>query len=143
VVDIETGPIDFVLMEFPEGADAGGVAAELAAVLDSGVVSLFDIAVVARDSDGSVRSVDLGSLDVLAALAPFTGASSGLFGYEDIAEAGASLEPGTAGLLLAYENTWARPFVTAARAAGGDLVAGSRIPAQDLLDVLDAVEGSA
>ena len=41
---------------------------------------------------------------------------------------------------MAYENAWAVPFVAAAHAAGGQVVASERIPAQVLIDALDAVE---
>ena len=75
--------------------------------------------------------------------AAFAGATSGLLDDDDIAEAASVLEPGTSAVLLVYENAWASPFVTAAHAAGGRLVASERIPAQTLLDVLDAVEASA
>ena len=50
------------------------------------------------------------------------------------------MEPDTAGLLILYENMWAAPFAVAARKAGGQLVAGGRIPVQALLAQLDALE---
>ena len=43
-------------------------------------------------------------------------------------------------MLLVYENTWAVPFVAAARESGGELVAGARIPAQDVMEALDALD---
>ena len=52
------------------------------------------------------------------------------------------LHAGTLAALLVYENTWAIPFVAAAREAGGELVAGARIPAQDVMDALDALEAA-
>jgi hypothetical protein len=55
-------------------------------------------------------------------------------------EAASVLEPGRLAALIVYENTWAVPFVAAAREAGGELVAGARIPAQDVMDALDALE---
>jgi len=42
--------------------------------------------------------------------------------------------------LIVYENTWAIPFVPAALESGGQLIAGGRIPAQDVMEVLDALE---
>ena len=50
------------------------------------------------------------------------------------------MAPGTLAALIVYENTWAIPFVAAAREAGGEMVASARIPAQDVMDVLDALE---
>jgi hypothetical protein len=48
--------------------------------------------------------------------------------------------PGTLAVLIVYENTWAVPFVAAAMESGGELIAGARIPAQDVMDVLEATE---
>ncbi len=50
--------------------------------------------------------------------------------------------PGTTGVLLMYENTWAVPFVSAALEAGGTMIATKRIPAQDLIAVLDELEAA-
>jgi Family of unknown function (DUF6325) len=78
-------------------------------------------------------------VDVFAA---FEGASSGLLGDDDIEEAGKALEPGTSAALLVYENRWAAPFAAAVRRSGGQLVASGRIPVQDVLAALDAVEAT-
>jgi hypothetical protein len=51
------------------------------------------------------------------------------------------MEPGTVAVLIVYENAWARPFVAATVAKGGQLIASARIPAQELLEALDALEG--
>ena len=74
---------------------------------------------------------DLGSL---------AGASSGLISDEDVAEVATALDDGTTSLLLVYENLWSVPFATAARKAGGQLVASGRIPVQAVLAALDALE---
>jgi hypothetical protein len=55
-------------------------------------------------------------------------------------QAAEALEPGRLAALLVYENTWAIPFVAAARESGGELIAGARLPAQDVMDALDALE---
>ncbi len=81
---------------------------------------------------------DLG--DEVAAFAEFEGASAGLLSDEDADEAANALEPGTSAALLVYENAWAAPFAAAVRRSGGELVASGRIPAQDLIDALDAAE---
>ena len=67
-------------------------------------------------------------------------AQSGLLADEDIEQAAGALQPGTLAALIVYENTWAVPFVAAARQAGGELVAGARIPAQDVMEALEELE---
>jgi hypothetical protein len=51
-----------------------------------------------------------------------------------------AMKPGAVATPLVYENAWAVPFVAAARDAGGQLVASARIPGQDVMDALDALE---
>ncbi len=45
--------------------------------------------------------------------------------------------------MILYENRWAGPFVAAVRRNGGVPIAFERIPAQDLIDALDAAEAAA
>ncbi|WCO66794.1 DUF6325 family protein [Iamia majanohamensis] len=136
------GPVDVVVIELPEAAATDGAGRALHALLDAGTISLFDIAMVAKAGDGSVRRLDLSHPDHPGArsFAPFAGAQSDLFDDGDLAQAAGALEPGTVGLLVAFENTWVRPFVGAAHAAGGQVVASQRIPAEVLIEVLDLAE---
>ena len=98
---------------------------------------------IAKAEDGSVAALEIADLgDEIDVFAAFEGASSGLLGDDDIAEAGNALEPGTSAALLVYENSWAAPFAAAVRRSGGQLVASGRIPVQDVLAALDAVEAS-
>ena len=62
---------------------------------------------------------------------------TGLLDDEDLRQVAEVLEDGSAGLILVYENSWAGPFATALRRAGGQLVANGRIPVQALLAALD------
>ncbi len=135
------GPVDFVLIEFPDDARTDAAAAALESLVDSGTIRLFDIAAVAKSVDGSVHRVELDvGAGAISGFEKFVGARSGLFDSSDISEAGGALDPGTSGLVIAYENSWAGPFVAAAHEAGGQLVASDRIPAEVLLDALDAAE---
>ena len=138
------GPVDFVLIEFPAEAVTAATAEALADLLDSGVVRLYDIALIRKGADGHSEHVDLGGpLDGAGSeFEAFAGAQSGLFDAEDIARAADALEPDATALLIAYENAWAVPFVTAAHEAGGEVVASQRIPAQVLIDALEAAEAA-
>ena len=44
--------------------------------------------------------------------------------------------------MIVYENRWAAPFVAAVRRNGGVPIAFERIPVQDIIDALDAVEAA-
>jgi hypothetical protein len=63
-------------------------------------------------------------------------------GEDDFVIASEAMQPGTVAALIVYENAWAIPFVAATREAGGEMVATTRIPAQDVMDVLDELESA-
>ena len=122
-----TGPIDFLLLEFDPAKADGSVAAALGDLVDQGIVRLFDFLVIVKADDGSVGALEVSALPG-GGFDAFVGARSGLLGDDDIEEAGAALHPGRAAALFVYENTWAIPFITAARAADAEVVASARIP---------------
>jgi len=141
---VEMGPIDYLLVEWPGRQPNGEVAPHLVDLVERGLIRILDLVFVAKGEDGEVRAIELADLGgEVPELAIFEGASSGLLGEDDLAEAGGVLEPGTSAALLVFENTWAAPFVGAVRRSGGELVASGRIPAQDVLDALEAIEAAA
>ncbi len=134
------GPIDFLLIEFPDDRPRGEAAEALLDLVDRGIVRLYDILAIEKDRDGVARELRVEDLGSNSAFSTLAGARSGILSDEDVGEAANALEPGTMAALVVYENTWAVPFVAAARRAGGQVVASARIPAQDLMDVLDVLE---
>jgi hypothetical protein len=48
------------------------------------------------------------------------------------------MENGAVAAVLVWENTWAAPFASAARRAGGQLVATGRIPIQAIAASIEA-----
>jgi hypothetical protein len=135
------GPIDFVLMEFSADRLTGGAAQALLDLVDKGIVALYDVLVVGKADDGSTYAVDLAAdAEQVGGFADLAGVRSGLLTDEDMQEAAAAMQPGTLAVLIVYENTWAVPFVAAAMASGGELIAGARIPAQDVMAALDALD---
>jgi hypothetical protein len=139
----EMGPIDYLIVEWPGRQPTGEALPHLIDLVDRGLIRLLDLTFIAKAEDGSVAALEIADLgDEIEAFAAFEGASSGLLGDDDVEEAGNALEPGTSAALLVYENSWAGPFAAAVRRSGGQLVASGRIPVQDVLAALDAVEAS-
>ena len=137
------GPIDYLIVEWPGRQPTGEALPHLIDLVDRGLIRILDLAFIAKAEDGSVAALEIADLgDEIDAFAAFEGASSGLLGDDDIAEAGNALEPGTSAALLVFENSWAAPFAAAVRRSGGQLVASGRIPVQAVLAALDAVEAS-
>jgi hypothetical protein len=135
------GPIDYVLLEFTGNRLTGRAAAELVDLVRRGIIHVYDIMLVGKDADGAVYSVDLAeSADQAGGFAELDGARSGILADDDLLEVAGAMQPGTLAALIVYENTWAIPFVAAAIESGGTLIAGGRIPAQDVMEVLDALE---
>ncbi|HEU4739328.1 MAG TPA: DUF6325 family protein [Solirubrobacterales bacterium] len=142
--EIEMGPIDYLLVEWPGRQPNGEAAPHLIDLVDRGLIRILDLAFVTKDEDGSVAGLELSDLgDGAAELEVFAGASSGLLSDDDLTEAAAALEPGTSAAILVFENTWAAPFAAAVRRSGGQLVASGRIPVDDVLAALDAAEAAA
>ena len=138
----ETGPIDYVVVEFPGNKMTGEGFPLLVDLVDAGIIRILDLVFATRETDGSITVLDISDIDGDGQLdlAIFQGASSGLLGSEDIDEATSILEPGNSAGILVYENVWAAPFAAALRRGGAQLVASGRIPVQAILASLDAAE---
>lgn len=137
----EMGPIDYLIIEWADRQPTGEAVPHLIDLVDQGLIRILDLAFIAKGEDGSVAALEISDLgDEADAFGPFEGAASGLLSDEDVAEAGGALEAGTSAALLVYENRWAAPLAAALRRSGGQLVASGRIPIQDVLAALDAVE---
>ena len=137
------GPIDYVLIEFPLGQKlTGKTASALMDLVQRKVIWVYDLIIIAKDADGTIAGIELeeDSSEGLEGFASFASVRSGLFDDDDVAEAASAMNPNTAAVLIVYENLWAIPFVAAARDVGGEMIASARIPAQDIMAVLDAVE---
>jgi hypothetical protein len=138
------GPVDYLLVEWPGKQPEGEIAPYLVDLVDRGLIRILDLVFLAKDEGGTVAALEIADVGgEVPDLAIFEGASSGLLSDDDVGEAGAALAPGTSAALLVYENAWAGPFAAAVRRSGGELVASGRIPVEDLLAALDAVESAA
>jgi len=140
----ETGPIDYLVVEFPGNRMTGEGLPLLVDLVEAGIIRILDLAFVTRNLDGSVKGLAISDFDGDGQLdlAVFEGASSGLLGPDDIDEATSVIEPGSSAGILVYENVWAAPFAAALRRGGGQLVASGRIPVQAILAALDATESA-
>ena len=138
----DLGPIDYLVVEFPGARLRGEALPMLVDLVDRGIVRVLDLVFVRKDADGSVVAVEVrdldrdGDLDVEV----LVGASSGVLGRDDLEQAAAAVEPGSAAGIVLYENVWAVPFLGALRRAGGQLVAAGRVPTEELLAALDVTE---
>jgi hypothetical protein len=143
--DIEVGPIDYLVVEWPAGKQPDGEGLKhLIDLTDRGIIRVIDLAFVKKEEDGTVSGMAITDLDADGSLdlVEFEGASSGVIGEEEYEDAGDVLEPGASAAILVYENTWAAPFATALRKNGAQLVANGRIPVNDIIQKLDQLEAA-
>ena len=138
------GPVDYLVVEFPNATVTGAPLQRLLELVDGGLVRILDLVVVRKEQDGAVTVVEIADLDGDGDLdvRVFDGVASGVVGGDDIEEAAAVIEPGRAAAILLYENLWAAPLSAALRHAGAELVATGRVPMTALIESLDAVEAS-
>jgi hypothetical protein len=133
------GPVDFVVIEFPDAQFTGEGLPILLDLVAQGVIRVLDAVVIKGNQDGSFVSLSVQDLDATGgAWEVISGWSSGTLKQADFDEVGAVLAPGSAAAIIVYENTWAGPFAAAMARAGGRLVAFDRIPVADLMAALES-----
>jgi hypothetical protein len=139
----ELGPVDIVVIAYPADAPMTGDAVPIFVdLVDRGIIRVLDVLFVRQNEDGTVSGFEASDLDSehIGDFKAFEGASSGLLGEDDVAAVGETIEPGSAAVMIVYENRWAAPFAAAVRRNGGVLVANHRITAQELMDAIDTAD---
>jgi hypothetical protein len=135
----EMGPVDYLVVEFPAGHSSftGEMSEELVRLADEGTIRILDLLVLQKAADGSVEGfeVDDFEMDQLRALETEI---AEILAAEDVEHLAAAMEPGSVAGVVVWENRWAAPFASAARRAGGQLVATGRIPIQAIAASLEA-----
>lgn len=140
--DLALGPIDYLAVEFPEARMNGEGLAAILDLVDRGLIRILDLRAVKREVDGTFTEMEIADFDSDGTLdlAVFRGVSSGLLDNDDLSQAASLIEPGKVVALLVWENTWAAPFVSAMRRVGADVIASGRIPADEVVAMLDELE---
>jgi hypothetical protein len=142
----ELGPVDIVVIGYPADAPMTGEAIPLLLdLVDRGIIRVLDVLFVMQGADGTFSGFEATDVaaDSIGDMHVFAGASSGLLGEDDVASVADTIEPGTAAVMIMYENRWAAPFAAAVRRNGGVLLDNQRIAHADLVEALDAAESSA
>ena len=140
----DVGPIDYLIVEFPGGKLQGRAFAALVDLVEAGTIRILDLAVAMVGENGDFTAIEITDLDGDGELdlAVFEGVSSGLLDEDDFAESAALAGAGNGIAMLVYENTWAGPFVSALRSIDAEVIASGRIPADEVIAALDALEAS-
>jgi hypothetical protein len=142
-VDVdELGPIDYLVVEFPAGHSNfnGEMAAEIGKLVENGTIRVLDLLVMQKDAEGNIEAFEIDDLPGLDDLRAAETQIAEILAAEDVAHLAAAMEPGSTAGVIVWENAWAAPFASAARRAGGQLIATGRIPIQAILASLEADE---
>ena len=137
----EMGPVDYLVVEFPRGQSSftGEMAAELSRLSHEGLIRVLDLLVVQKSADGTVEGFEIDDTD-LDDLRSMEAEIAEILAVGDVENLAAAMEPGSVAGVVVWENLWAAPFASAARRAGGQLIATGRIPIQAIAASVEADE---
>jgi hypothetical protein len=135
------GPVEILAVAFPGSEFKGEILPELGALVDSGTIRVLDLVFVNKDTDGTIRVIELADLgdEERAVYAQLDSAEESLLNDEDLEDAGEVLAPGDSAAILIWEDCWATNLRNAIRNAGGKLLALDRVPPEALDEVLEAI----
>lgn len=134
------GPVDYLVVEFPPETShfSGEMAKELASLVEAELIQILDLLLLRKHEDGSVEALEIDDLDQMDELRKIETQIAEVLAAEDVAKLAEAMQPGTTAGVLVWENSWAAPFASAARRAGGQLIATGRIPIQAIVASLEA-----
>jgi hypothetical protein len=140
----ELGPVDYVIVEFPEGKAnfTGEMVDELLRLVEAGTIRVIDMLILVKDDDGEVEALELSDIAELGALEALEAELAELLAADDVVHLAAAMKPGSTAGVLIWENLWAAPFAAAARRSGGQLIADGRIPIQAIIASIEADEAT-
>ena len=136
------GPVDVAVIMFEGNRFNGDVAPALADLHDSGTVRVIDVAFVLKDADGTTSIVEVGDADVADAFERVRGAQFDLLNDQDLDDIAEGLKPSSSALVIVWENSWAARFAAAVRESKGELIALKRIPRENVLRAIAALDES-
>jgi hypothetical protein len=114
------------------------MAAELVRLSDAGTIRVLDLLILQKAADGSVDAYEIDETDAVDEIRALEAHVSEILAADDVLNLAAAMEPGSVAGVLVWENTWAAPFASAARRAGGQLIATGRIPIQAIAASIEA-----
>ena len=128
VHEVAADLVGYLVVAVPDRDSLSHVVPALAELVGSAVIRILDVAVVARELDGAIDILEIEAVNSMSGLEAVEGEFGSLLTEHDLRLASLVLAPGTAGIVLVTEDRWAQPLANAVRRAGGQILAGERIP---------------
>lgn len=133
MVDNTLGPVELAVLTFPGQRVPYAVVQGLREVVDQGVVTIIDLVYLARRPEGELIQLEVDEPLHNVGLEELHVDPQGLVSDDDLELVRELLEPDTAAVIVAYEETWARSLAGTVRDAGGELALQVQVP-RDAVD---------
>jgi hypothetical protein len=142
VADDLLAPVDFCVVEFPNGELTSPGFDALLELANSGVIAILDVEFVVVDPDGMARRTTIEQLEVPEGvdLSAWEGASTEMIDDEDLQILTSTLTPGSIAVIAVYENRWVFGVIDRWRSAGAVLVMDGGLHADEVTAALDAAD---
>ncbi|WP_107766914.1 DUF6325 family protein [Nocardioides terrigena] len=136
----ELGPVDWIVVEFPETKLTGEIAPILKDLVDRELIRVLDLIFLTKDLDGGFEVLEVTDMEdsEIGELRAYETELAMLLSEQDVIDLVETIEPGSSAAVLVWENLWAAPFGSAVRRAGGQLAASGRIPIQAVIAAAEA-----
>jgi Family of unknown function (DUF6325) len=127
--NIRTDLVEYLIVVVPSRDSLDDIGSALARMVENEKIRILDLVVLEREANGAVTVLEVESLESMSTLRDLDIEVGGMLSEHDLELAALALKPGMPGVVLVTEDLWAKSLSTAARRAGGQIVAGERIPA--------------
>ena len=135
-VDVQTervrvmGPVDYLVVLFPEGGLTGKIAPELRRLSDTGIIRVIDLLIIRKDADGNVESFEVSEIggELEEELHAFEPEAKGWLSQADVESIGDGMPNRSVAAAMLFENLWTIGVKKAIIDSGGELLESGRIP---------------
>ena len=133
-----TGPMELAVLEFADPAYDGSMASALSDLVERQIVAIVDLLILRKSSEGEVEVVELADAEgaVGDQFADLDGDVMWLLSDRDVAAVADHLQPGSTGVVVVWENVWARQMREAIARSGGRLVVHDRLDTEEVLSAM-------
>ena len=128
-------PIDVAVIVFDDGVLGAEVAPAIVELHESGTVRVLDMAFVrtaeAGDAEAAIDEIEDGPCaEAFARIDPAE--EFDLLSNDDLEKIAVGLEPGSAALVVVWENTWVSRLATGLRESSGRVTSWHRVPPDEV-----------
>lgn len=128
---MQRGPVEVLFLAFPRDVGLAEMVEVVRKPVQAGIIRLVDCVVALRDDDGELGLLDLEE-GLPAALAGLDIDENDLLSEEDVATLASSLDDGQQGMVLVFEQIWARQTVDELEALGAEIALFAHVAPEDV-----------